>query len=199
MINAGDRARYGTMAFLALLVTIFFMAGTVRWWGRVIFPAKYGDLIQEQSEDHRLDPLLVLALIREESAFDAKAVSRRGALGLMQVMPETGAWIAAQLGEKFSAERLLAPFDNVRYGTWYLRYLFTEFDGDTIKVLAAYNAGSNRVHVWLSRGVWDGSLAQLERMPFTETRRYVIKILRSYRIYRFLYAGGKAKLDRKRS
>ena len=105
----------------------------------------------------------------------------------MQIMPETGLWIAAQLGEDLTPARLFSPRDNIRYGVWYLGLLWKRFSGDPVKVLAAYNAGWPRVKEWLSRGTWDGTVADLERLPFPETRRYIIRILRSYRIYRFLY------------
>lgn len=172
---------------MSVVVVLFVLAGTVRWWGRLFFPFPYRDAILNQSSRHGLDPLLVLAIIREESYFKPEAVSRRGALGLMQVMPETGAWIAAQLDEGYSPRRLLEPADNIRFGTWYLGTLLLRFRGDKVRALAAYNAGYNRIETWLAEGVWDGSLAELRQLPFQETRRYVIKIMRSYEIYRFLY------------
>ena len=173
----------------ALILLVFFLClfGTVRWWGRLFFPLSYWPLIEAESGRHRLDPLLILAIIREESAFDPKAISSRGARGLMQVMPETGAWIAARLGEEFMLGRLFVPADNIRFGTWYLAALLAEFQGDLTRSLVAYNAGGNKVRAWLAEGTWDGSLAALDRLPYKETRRYVIKIIRSYRIYRFLY------------
>ncbi|MCL6615354.1 MAG: lytic transglycosylase domain-containing protein, partial [Firmicutes bacterium] len=146
---------------------------SVRWWGRLFFPLPYFELVSAHARRHSLDPLLVEALIREESSFDPHAVSKRGALGLMQIMPETGLWIASQLGEELTPARLLAPEENIRYGVWYLATLFERFAGDAVKTLAAYNAGYNRVEEWRARGIWDGTLADLGRLPFLETRSYV--------------------------
>jgi len=144
-------------------------------------------LVVTYAGQQSLDPLFVQAMIREESSFNPAAVSQRGALGLMQIMPETGAWIAGQLGEEFTPARLFTPADNIRFGTWYLAALRAEFGGDLIKTVVAYNAGSHRVRSWLADGTWNGGLTGLERLPYGETRRYVIKIMRSYRAYRFLY------------
>lgn len=176
--------RWLAPVFFAVL---FVLAATVRWWGRAVFPVKYERLVLYHASRHGLDPLLVMALIREESAFAPRAVSRRGARGLMQIMPETGAWIAAQTGLAYEPNQLLSPDPNIRLGTWYLAYLLRDFGGDPIKALAAYNAGHNRIRDWLDKGIWDGRLATLDRVPYPETRRYVMKIVRSYRIYRFLY------------
>ena len=172
---------------LGTFLVVFGLAATVRWWGRLFFPLPYQNLVTIYAGQRSLDPLFVQAMIREESSFNPGAVSRRGALGLMQIMPETGAWIARQLDEEFTPARLFAPVDNIRFGTWYLAALRTEFHGDLVKTLVAYNAGSRRVHSWLADGTWDGRLGNLGDLPYAETRRYVIKILRSYRAYRFLY------------
>jgi len=175
--------------FILLLFVLAFLLGSIRLWGRIFFPLPYKDLVEMQAFKYNLDPLLVTAVIREESAFDAKARSKHGALGLMQIMPETGAWISVQFGEEFSREELLRPETSIRYGVWYLDSLLTEYRGDPIKALAAYNAGSGKVKGWLAKGTWDGTLASLEKLPYLETRQYVIKIMRSYKIYRFLYRG----------
>ncbi len=187
VLKVGSRSR--GLPILALILSLLPLAATIRWWGRLFFPLAYQDLVEEAALRNGVDPLLVTAVIREESSFDPRAESSKGALGLMQVMPETGAWIAQQLGEGFGLEKLRQPSVNIRWGTWYLSRLFQEFGGDLARTLAAYNAGKHRVEEWQRRGIWDGTLAGLDRLPFAETRSYVIKIMRSYRIYIFLYAG----------
>lgn len=179
------RVRRPARAAVVILVVLVL---TVRWWGRMLFPLPYIHLVEEHCRRYALDPLLVAAMIREESSFDPRAVSSKGALGLMQIMPDTGAWIGEQLGKRITPKELLNPEENIRCGVWYLSTLRDRFRGDEIKALAAYNAGDNRVEGWLAGGIWDGSLADLERLPYAETRKYVVRILRSYRIYRFLYA-----------
>lgn len=171
----------------ALLLVLLVLGATIRWWGRIFFPLPYREAVEAQAARHGIDPLLVMAVIREESSFNPRAVSSRGAVGLMQIMPATGAWIAAQLGEDFSPAKLFDPAANIRYGTWYLHALIAEFGGDLVRALAAYNAGNNRVSEWLSVGIWDGSLERIGRLPFPETKRYLIRIRRSHAIYRFLY------------
>lgn len=172
---------------LFLLIVLLALGATARWWGRAFFPLPYRAVVEAQAARYNLDPLLITAIIREESSFNPRAVSSRGALGLMQIMPSTGAWIAAQLGEDFRTASLLDPADNIRYGTWYLRSLVAEYGGDLVCAMAAYNAGNNRVNQWLSAGIWDGTLENISRLPYSETKRYLIKIRRSHAIYRFLY------------
>ncbi|HEV8243143.1 MAG TPA: transglycosylase SLT domain-containing protein [Nitrospirales bacterium] len=132
------------------------------------------------------DPYLVAAIIREESTYDPAAVSQTGALGLMQVMPQTGQMVANRVGgtEPFSRERLFDPPYNIRLGSWYLGYLAEKFDRKPVYAIAAYNAGPEAVTKWVQQF---GNLEPdefIESIPYTETRLYVKRVLRSYREYR---------------
>lgn len=116
---------------------------------------------------------LILAVIRTESNFDQDAVSDAGAVGLMQLLPDTYRWIRDErLCEKLPTEAILDPTVNVRYGTYYLSYLLERF-GDLRVALAAYNAGEGRVAEWLES---DPTLAHI---PYPETRAYVDKVMRA--------------------
>ncbi|MBC7104775.1 MAG: lytic transglycosylase domain-containing protein, partial [Firmicutes bacterium] len=138
-----------------------------------------------------LDPYLVAAVVKVESNFEPQARSPRGAAGLMQLMPETGAWAARQLGEtEFDPSALFDPELNVRLGTRYLAALWREFGGDTVLVLAAYNAGSGRVKEWLARAEWTGEGRTVDQIPFPETRHFVRKVLWYHEVYRYLYGRG---------
>lgn len=156
--------------------------------GRQLFPMPFRGAILENAELHRIDPALVAAVIFVESGFDPGAVSHRGAVGLMQVMPETGQWVGEQVGRNdITRESLKSHRINIFVGTWYLRYLLDQLDQDQVVTLAAYNAGWNRVQDWRQQKVWSGRLEELHRIPFPETRKYVARVLRFYRIYSYLY------------
>lgn len=155
---------------------------------RRVYPIGYYDLITKYAAEYEIDPLLVAAVIRVESKFRPDAVSAKGAVGLMQIMPETGKWIADRLNlEDVSATNLSAPAVNIRLGTWYLSDLSREFDGDLAVVLAAYNGGRGKVRQWLASERWGGGYHEIENIPFAETREFVRRVYRMYDIYGRLY------------
>lgn len=131
------------------------------------------------------DPLLVLALIRQESAFQETARSLVGARGLMQIMPRTGRSLAQK--KNFKPNDLYDPELNVRLGTLYIDKLIKRYDGNLFHVLAAYNAGALRVDEWKKRYPTENTLIFMDLIPFRETREYVASILRNYYWYSQLY------------
>jgi len=159
-----------------LLVTLVAYAGLVGL--RVLYPTAYMEEIAAAAATHGLDRAFVAAVVRCESRFRATAVSPRGAVGLMQIMPETGAWIAEQLGiVDFAVDRLVDPEVNLRFGTWYLASLLERF-GSRDDALAAYNAGPSHAERWAANS---GTV-------FPETRTYVERVIRAVPIYRFYFA-----------
>ena len=147
----------------------------------------YPDLVMEMSAEYQVDPYLVAAVIHCESSNNKQAVSPVGAMGLMQIMPDTGGWIAEKLEiEGFTQEQLFDPETNIRFGCWYLDYLSKKFGGNRTSVLAAYNGGPGNVEKWLNdeRYSEDG---QLTDIPFPETDRYIEKVQRAYEKYLTLY------------
>ncbi|MEN6369672.1 MAG: lytic transglycosylase domain-containing protein [Thermotogota bacterium] len=141
---------------------------------RVLYPIGYVDLVRASADVERLDAATLCSVIRAESRFRPEAVSPRGAIGLMQIMPETGAWIAERMGfPGFAPEALLDPGTNIRLGAWYLRYLLDRF-GTLDLALTAYHAGPTRVDAWLASG----------EVPFSGTRAYVERVLHAVSIYR---------------
>ena len=156
---------------------------------RLAYPWPYRDLVVESARRHDLDPRLVAAVVRVESRFDPRAESRKGALGLMQIMPETGAWVAGRIGlTEFEPEDLLDPATNLRIGTWYLQDLLRTFDGDLVLALAAYNGGRGNVRRWIEgRDLGGGVESRLAHIAYPETRRFVRRVLHGYRMYRLLY------------
>lgn len=154
---------------------------------RVVYPLPYRELIINEAGKNDLDPMLVAAVIRVESRFDPVARSQRGAVGLMQIMPSTGEWIAEKMGRQPPGiAELEDPAVNVPLGTWYLADLMEEF-GRLEVALAAYNAGRGHVAQWLADGRRSEGDPTLEWIPFPETRSFVGRVLRDYRRYRWLY------------
>lgn len=153
-----------------------------------LYPLHHWHTLSAQALDYGLDPLLVAAVIRVESAWDPEAVSAPGARGLMQVMPPTAAEVAQQLGlNEFHVDELFHPDMNIHIGTYYLAALRQQFAGRETAMLAAYNGGARHVHDWLDSGRWNGEQSGLQAIPFPETREYVRRVLRDYRLYELLY------------
>lgn len=152
------------------------------------YPVAYVDTIAHYADEYDLDPFLVLAVMRAESSFKSDAVSSAGAVGLMQIMPDTGAWIAHKLDmdDVYEESMLFEPDYSVRFGCWFLRFLTDRFDGVCRHIVAAYNAGHGSVEKWLADPAYavDGLLVNI---PFPETARYVEKVETAYEAYRTLY------------
>ncbi len=166
--------------FFAIVV---FALSSKDFW-RLFYPFPYRQTVEIQAKKNGLDPLLVAAVIRVESKFQAGAISNKGAIGLMQVMPQTGYWAAGEMGlPGFSVRQLANPSINLAIGTWYLARLHREFGGNLVQVLAAYNGGDHNVKKWLRTGRLD----KISDIPFPETRNFVTKVLAGYVIYRRLY------------
>jgi len=153
-----------------------------------LFPQLYWQEVLEAAKYARLDPWLVLGVIRQESAFNARAVSLSDARGLMQLLPSTGREVYQRIGlEAFRDDLLFDPQLNIRLGAQYLGRLADTHRGNLVLTLAAYNAGPGRVKRWLQElntADWDEFI---ERLPFEETRLYIKSVLRNYGVYQRLY------------
>jgi soluble lytic murein transglycosylase len=148
------------------------------WWERLWYPLEYKQIVRGHARNYDLDPALVAAVIYQESKFKADARSSSGAIGLMQLLPDTAKGIALHTGgSRFEVADLYDPEINVRYGAWYLRHLLRKY-GDERIALAAYNAGQDNVDRWLAAG---GDIA------FPETRHYVDRVEELKGIYRHAY------------
>jgi soluble lytic murein transglycosylase len=146
------------------------------WYDRVRYPLRYETIIRGHAENYDLEPALIAAVIYQESRFRPYVRSESGAIGLMQVMPDTAKGIALRTGgSQFRVKDLFVPELNVRYGSWYLRHLLDRYGGDERLALAAYNAGQRRVDEWRRRGIG---------IQFEETRRYVERIAELEDVYR---------------
>ncbi len=156
---------------------------------KLAFPIPYRSALEKDARLFSLDPYLVAALIRQESEFNARAVSGANAYGLAQVMPATGRMVSRRVSiPRFRANMLFTPEVNLRIGTFYMRMLLDQLQGRPEAVLASYNAGKSRVTDWLGRARFEEPAEFVESIPFTETRNYVQSVLRNADIYRRLYA-----------
>ena len=151
----------------------------------VSFPLSYSEFVNRYAGKNSLDPGWIFALIRQESMFVSDAKSPAGALGVMQIMPDTGRKIASLLGEHFpDPSLLLSPENNIRFGTCYLRMSLEELQHNPVLASAAYNAGGRMVRRWLPE---EGSLPAdiwVEIIPFFETRNYIEKVFTYKSVYR---------------
>ncbi len=153
-----------------------------------LYPFHHQETIERFSEEYHVDCYLTAAVIKGESGFRTDAQSHRGAVGLMQLMPNTARWISTQLeDEDFSLEHLQDPDVNIRYGIWYLSSLEEEFGANDILILAAYNAGRGNVRDWMEKYHWDQDFHDIDAIPFEETKEYVRRVLRYEQKYRSLY------------
>ncbi len=159
---------------------------------RVIFPWPLRNLIEGEAARHGLDPYLLAGLIRQESAFRDKVVSRAGAHGLMQLMPATARQVARKLDVEWDAGLLSIADANLVLGTAHLASLLEQYGGAVIPALAAYNAGGTPVRRWLRYPEASDPVLFVERIPYAETRGYVRTVLRNQALYRALYPAAAA-------
>lgn len=175
--------RVGLVVLLAVAaaagVAAWVVTSQPEWYQRIRYPLRYETIVRTHARNYDLPPALLAAVIYTESRFDASARSQAGAVGLMQLLPETAQGIAVRTGgHRFVVGDLVDPEINVRYGSWYLRSLLDKY-GDERLALAAYHAGQGNVDAWRKAGLG---------IQFPETRAYVDKVQRLKRVYAAAYA-----------
>jgi soluble lytic murein transglycosylase len=164
-----------------------FNAATERLW-KLAFPIPFRDALEQNARLSSLDPYLVAALIRQESEFNPRAVSHAKAYGLTQILPGTGRQLSRKIDLRgFRTAMLFTPDINLRIGTFYLRLLLDELQGQWEETLASYNAGKGRVTQWLALAQFSEPAEFVESIPIAETRNYVQTVLRNADVYRKLY------------
>ena len=157
----------------------YLWAGEPAWLQRLRYPLRYEQIVRGHARNYQLDPALLAAVIYQESRFRADAESGSGAIGLMQLRPDTAKGIAIRTGgSRFTTADLYNPEINVRYGSWYLRHLLNKYGDDEKTALAAYNAGQRNVDTWRAEG---------KGIQFSETRAYVDRVEELKGIYRHAY------------
>ena len=149
-----------------------------------VYPMEYEALIRARADENGLDPALVAGLILAESDYRPEVVSEANAQGLMQLLPDTGRWVAGKLGIRDYTDDLLFDAEtNLRLGVWYLDFLSDRYGGDPVLVACAYHAGHGNVDTWLTRYSKDGRTLSLAEIPMENTRSYARKVVDSYAIY----------------
>ena len=157
------------------------------FWG-LAYPQGYWSVVTEYAERYGLDPYLVASVMREESWFNKQAVSRSGARGVMQLMPFTARWVSKQLKYAYNDDESLFDAEiNINFGAWYLSYLKKRFNGNTVLMIASYNAGPEAVTKWVNGNSNMETDEFIEAIPYNETRAYAKRVLRSYAEYHRIY------------
>ncbi|MGV7220583.1 MAG: tRNA (adenosine(37)-N6)-dimethylallyltransferase MiaA [Nitrospinales bacterium] len=153
------------------------------------YPSAYSNRINIWSKEYQVDPILVKSIIRQESLYDAKALSPAGAMGLMQVMPKTGQKLWQQLNKKpkYDSKLLFDPEINIQLGVKYIDQLRNKYGEYDPYILICYNAGPHVLEKWLRRfnDVKDNDVF-IESIPYPETRKYIKRVMRNYGIYKLL-------------
>jgi soluble lytic murein transglycosylase len=170
-----------TLTLLGALVAsvLYLEDAKPAWYAKLRYPLEYEHVIVGHARNYDLDAALLAAVIYRESKFDPDARSRSGAVGLMQLLPDTAKGIALHTGgRRFVVSDLVDPEINVRYGAFYLRRLLRKYEDERL-ALAAYNAGQRNVDEWLAE--------QGGRIGFPETQQYVSDVLELRDVYARAY------------
>jgi soluble lytic murein transglycosylase len=155
---------------------------------KTLYPLPYETALRREAAKNNFDPMLAAGLIRQESTFQADAVSRKDAVGLMQVLPQTGRLMSKHLKLRYAKTKLFEPEFNIEVGMVYVANLLRDM-GAPEYALAAFNAGEDRIALWRSERKYEEIPELVESIPFTETRDYVQIVLRNAEVYRMIYGG----------
>lgn len=175
----------GALIVIALIALGYIMLNRTQW---AKYPVLYEQEISLAADENKIPAPYVAAIIMAESSYDAQAISSVGARGLMQVMPETGQWIAGKLDEEYDEATLFDANTSIRYGTWYLGFLMDRYDGDMICATAAYHAGQGTVDGWLQDPAYSLDGKTLYGIGYDSTAKYVKRVLDLYDYYQKAYA-----------
>jgi transglycosylase, SLT family len=171
-----------SMVATAILLVLLVLFGLIYFVQDHAFPRTFAGEVGEYSFAYGVDANFVFAVIKQESNFDERAVSKKGAQGLMQIMPATEKYIAKKLG--VSDYDIFDPETNIRFGTWYISYLYYRF-GSYQLAAVAYNAGEGTLRGWLSK--YSDHEGNLTHIPYPETQKYVENVMKYYEQYRLKY------------
>lgn len=164
---------------LSIVCAFVFVLALGLWSFNILFPLKYKSLIRKYAQDENIGCGFIASIINVESGFESDAVSKKGAVGLMQIMPSTGKWIYEQyFDDEFQDDFLFDPKINIFIGVKYLSYLFEKYD-DEVTVLACYNTGETVVQDWIG----ENKTLKKTQIQFKETEKYVQKVQNLRKIY----------------
>jgi len=154
-------------------------------------PILYSEFVEKYSQEYSVPQYIIYSVIKVESSFRSDVESDRNAIGLMQITPDTFEWLMTKTKEDLPVKLLYDPETNIKYGTFFLQYLYAEFENwDTS--FAAYNAGRGAVNGWLKNPQYAvGNQLIIENIPFPETKDYIRKVNNNKEMYKKLYFSGK--------
>lgn len=181
------RHLFAVLLILVLSVAIgFAYSGFMTLIERAAHPRDYRELVEEYADLYDVPESVIYAVIKCESGFDSAAVSHAGAIGLMQLMPQTFSDLCEETGETYEEGLLYDPETNIRYGTYLLSVLYTKY-GNWETAYAAYNAGEPTVNEWLGDKEHSDGSGNLTSIPYKETRNYVKRVSSARAVYERLY------------
>ena len=176
--------------YVTLVVVLFFLTAVYLissdWFWNAFSPITYNNILQQYSEEFKIDPLLIAAIIKSESAFNPIAESDKGAMGLMQLMPSTAEALAHEMSLDYvNTEDLYNPEINIHLGYYYIVKLLKRYNGNLVFALAAYNAGTVKADEWLKNYRGDPDRAVVA-ISFPETQKFVKEVLSTYEMLKFM-------------
>lgn len=174
---------------LALFIIVLFIAIFFVVCKYCFYPLKHFDIIKSEAAKNNIDPYLVLSIIKAESGFNKHATSSKEAKGLMQIMDSTADDMKNNMDIDINKEDLYDEEVNISLGCKYFAYLIKKYEGNYYLAVCAYNAGMGNVDKWIEQGIVDKNLSEYENVniPFNETKKYLQKVIKSYKMYRLLY------------
>ncbi len=155
---------------------------------KTLYPLEYTQFVETEAKKYNLDKYFVYAVIECESGFDPKAESAVGAVGLMQIMPDTFTWIGGKLKDTTDFSDATDPETNIAYGCWFYGWLMERYE-DEKTAIAAYHAGMGNVDAWLKDERYSHDGKTLYKIPFPSTEEYAEKVIKTKNIYYKLYSG----------
>ncbi len=193
VVSVSIKVGFGLKKFFVITFAVcligYFLINLPSTQKKILYPFPYRETVEDLSARYQVDRFLAISVMKVESNFAENARSKSGAVGLMQIMPETAAWIASCLDEEPPNLNKLSDSDtNIKYGIWYLAELEDEFFGNDILALAAYNAGRGNVRHWIEKNGWQKNFSDVDAIPYTETRNYVKRVLHCREKYNELYS-----------
>ncbi|MDO5724891.1 MAG: lytic transglycosylase domain-containing protein [Tissierellia bacterium] len=172
----GTKKLIKMILFIAIIILGIYLAINIK------YPKTYSDIVLKYAQEYNIDKNIIYSIIDKESKFHKAAVSDKGAIGLMQIMPDTAEELANELD--LLNYDLTNPDDNIRIGSYYIKKLINKYDGNLIISLAAYNAGMGNVANWITDLE---NFEDIESIPVNETKAYVKDVLKNYKMYHLIY------------
>lgn len=182
------------IAALSFIIYAFFFASNKMY--ETVYPEEYKEYVEKYSKEYDIDKALIYAIIKTESNFNQSAQSNVGAIGLMQLMPETFDWLQnRKTGEvTMDTDALLDPETNIQYGCEFLSFLLDRYESEESAV-AAYNAGFGAVDQWLQNEAYSSDGIHLDSIPYPETASYVVKVENAKSVYEKQLTGDTASAE----